>query len=280
MQPNNITLYNFAGRGDVINSTSVIRLIKTRKPNCFVRVCCMERDKCFFENNPFIDELVCINNQSAISKAAYAMNTRSYNNLRYWGNEVNTWICADDTKIVNDFCWGSAAIVNKFFGEIVINYHDNLLPELFYTEKDQIKANEFIQEYSPYVVIETESFSGQYMAAKDFISLLLSRLQGIDVKIKVFTSAIKNPIYYPFYSLNNFNLKETGLILQGSECFYGIGSGMTVVAFERTLKDFKKIIDYQSSMDWYIRHGKTNVEKIQANTLTNRFCYDLLYTYK
>lgn len=275
MSTNNITLYNFAGCGDVINSTASIRLIKTRKPDCFIRICCKERDKDIFSSNPFIDELICLKDDVTISKAAYKNNYKTYRNLNIWGNEVNTWAGAGSHGIEDDFCFASAMNINMFFGEHIITKNDNLLPEVFYTEDEILKANEFIEEYSPYVVLETESFSGQYIETQQFINSLLEKLSGIDLKIKIFTSSMKHTLNYPFYSLNNFSLKEIGLILQGSRCFYGIGSGMTVISFERSLTDFKRVMDYWSSLNFYTRHRNFNMEYIPKRTMLYRFCSDI-----
>ncbi len=246
-----ITLYNFAGRGDIINTTAMPRLIKRSKPNVHIRICCRERDKCFWVNNPFIDSIEIIEDGFALAKA-YTIN-HSYNNLGRWKNEVNTWVVANPNvrqwqSAGGNFCLGSGFIINNFFGCEIIKPSDNLMPELFYTEEEIEKANKFIKDNSPYIVLECESFSGQYEHYTNFLKKI-----NTDVGIKIFTSIIGGKPTYPFYSLNEFNLKEVGLIIAGAECFYGVGSGMTVVSFERSLNPkTKRVIDFgAASLEWY-----------------------------
>lgn len=275
----NVTLYNFAGRGDIINSTCVPQLLKEKKPDCFIRICCRSRDKCFFETNPFIDDLVCIDDETVIKRVAYKHNTPYYNNLNMWGNEINTWCCASDVKVRNDYCWASSKIVNMFFKEEIIQYNDNLLPNLYYTEDEIKKANEFAEINSPYIVIEVESFSGQYEHSHIFISNIRNDLAGKKINIKIFTSMISphNYLRYPFYSLNNFNLKEVGLIINNAKCFYGIGSGMTCVSFERSLnQNLKRVVDFTDNLNFYTRHRPYNLEYIPTRHMRNRLVSDIL----
>lgn len=281
MTKNNITLYNFAGKGDIINTTALPRLIKEKKPNTFIRVCCKENDKCFFNTNPFVDEIKVINDLDLIQKAAYKQNAGTYKNLGMYQNEINTWCVADNINCPGKFCLASSQIINKFFGENVIPPGTNLLPELFYTEEEKEKINQFIKENSPYVVLETESFSGQYMSPEDFIANIVERSKtwAHNLNVKIFSSFTKFTQRYPFFNLNNFNLKEVGLIIEGAESFYGIGSGMTVVSFERSLKPtIKKNIDYLDVLE-YETYRKTNVNRISRNNMPTFFLNDIV-TYK
>lgn len=275
MNKNNITLYNFAGSGDVINFTHIPRLIKNKKPNCFIRICCRSRDKCFFETNPFINDLYCIDDDNIIAPIRYKQNEPTYNNLNIWGNEVNTWAFANSGVLIGaHFNWASSRIVNMFFNEEVISFNDNLLPEFFYTKEERDKIQDFIENNKPYVVLELEAFSGQYKPFETFATEIAENIKNST--IKVFSSFMRNKCKYPFRSLNNYNLKEIGLIIEGSECFYGIASGMSCASFERTINpNTRRVIDYIGDLESITRHNKMNITQIETNTMASYFVNDI-----
>jgi hypothetical protein len=218
-------------------------MIKERVGDIFIRILCMEKHNVFFIKNPFVNEICTIEND-------FARRNRGTKRFNLYKNEINMWcMMPEKDPDAADIPWSSARNINEFFKSKIITKEDNLLPELYYTQEERESVSNFIDENSPYVIIETESFSGQCMYnARTIMDRLSERIQNN--KYKLFTSAFSTDIKHPFYSLNNFDLRQAGLLIESSKAFYGISSGMTVVSFEKTLKE-PPIRIFAGAKCWY-----------------------------
>ena len=244
----NITLFNLWHNGDVINSTSFARIIKEKDPDTFIKFVVNQKHSIFLKTNPYIDKIEHADMQFC---EKYRDQLRLTNSSDI---EINTWPCvARTSEDVNNFfnwdvLWEMALVFNKFLGKDFINKQDCLLPELFYTEEEKQKALLFTKENSPFIILEIESFSGQY---RENISTALNAIKPFILnrpKLKVFISLMRMPVEKPFYSLNKYNLRVASLICQYAEVYFGISSGITAATFERTLIEPKlRVLSYPTS---------------------------------
>ena len=246
-----ITLFQLYGHGDTLNITWAPRILKEKIPNIKVNIGCKKSHACFFYNNKYVDEIFIVDDKKALA-------FRKISKPKLFDNELNVWCGSGKTpqQIATarswDIPWESAKIINNYLGKEIIKITDNLLPEMFYTEEEIKKADEFYNKNFPYIVVETECFSGQHnLSAKALMKVVGSKTNTINKKIKMFTCCFSSPVISPFLSLNNYTIREVGLIIERSLGFYGIASGISVCSWERNLKEPKKrIVAFHNTL-WF-----------------------------
>jgi len=241
-----VTLFQLYGHGDTLNVSWAPKLLKERIPNLKVNFGCKKSHVCFFDNNKFVDNVFIVSDSEALR-------CRRIPKPNLFKDELNVWCGSGKTneQLLSarnwDIPWESAKIINNFFGRNIINVSDNLLPEMFYTQEEIDKADQFFKDHFPYIVLELECFSGQHFLSPDALMKIIG--SKVTKDIKMFTSCFSSPIISPFHSLNNYTIREVGLIIERSLAFYGIASGLSVVSWERNLKEPKKrIVAYHNDL--------------------------------
>ena len=243
-----VTLFCFWGSGDVLNYTWAPREIKERiSKNIKVRILCRKNHHILFQNNKYVDEIVDVNEN-------LAEQYKRIQTIGLYKNEINMWCLFPPKEIMDssfwDIPWEVARNLNIFFKCDVFKKEDNFLPEIYYTDEDRKVVADFVQKNSPYIIVETEFKSGQNRYSSNDIMSIFSKNIKND-KFKYFTSCFFTNVIEPFQNLSNFTLPQAGLIIEQSRAFYGMSSGLTVMSFERTLKELNRRIFACHKPFWY-----------------------------
>lgn len=254
---NEVTLFCFWGVGDTLNYSWAPRLIKERiSKNIKVYVLVKKSHEHIFKNNRYVDKLVVVDD-------GFADTYKKSANIGQMPNEINMWCLLQPKTIMNynywDIAYESGRNINVLFHEDIIKQDDSLLPELYYTDEQIQFAEDFKAKYYPYIIVETEFKSGQSDFDANYI--IANIAYGIkECKYNVFSSAAFYQLVPPFNNLLHIPLPEIGLLIERSKAFYGLGSGLTTVSFEKTLSEPERrviAVRRNNCIDYHTK--KTNI---------------------
>lgn len=268
-----VTLFQFCGAGDTLMTTWAPKLIKERI-NIKVNYAVKKSHEQFLINNPYIDDIIIVPDN-------VAKTNRTLSEPNLFENELNLWCgCPKRTNVRPIANWQIteeiARNISSFFNSDIITHQDNLLPQLFFSQEEKRIATDFYYKNAPYIILESEYFSGQLHSIKnpkpeDILSTIAN---NINPNINIFTSS-STPIPEPFKNLIDLPLTTIALIIENAYAFLGLGSGMSVISTERTLKlPYHNLIAYEYGVNWlkYLQNFKDlNIQIIQPKNMFNSF---------
>jgi hypothetical protein len=229
----NILFYLFAGNGDLINTTGIIKVFKEQYPDFTLDFLLKPSQKYLLKNNPYIDNVLTLDDLGLTftGKDPRLLDRQILKVLPSYHKHINMW----SNKYHVDFPTSKALILKD--AELPLSYSRKDINGILYPdESDFQKVDAFIDSLGDFqnkkvVLIEDESFNArafnvgfqlqQSENQKQIANELLGR--GFIVLSNNLPSTI---------SIKDLSLIQTKILFEKiGNIFLGLSSGMTTVFF-------------------------------------------------
>jgi hypothetical protein len=256
----NILLYIFAGNGDLINTTGVIKQLKSQYPNLTIDFLVKGSQAYLLKNNPYIRQVLSLEDYGLVftGKDPRSLDRNVLNKFKDYNKCINMW----SKKHHEDFPISKTIILKEHGFNLKFNRED-INGILYPDEEDRNIVFDFINENLGFwqekevVLIEDDSINGRTFNFKDQLAQI-NHQKNIAAKLiekgyAVISNSIPNTIH-----CNNLSLVQIKLLFElVGDIFLGLSSGMTTVFFTEGNYDNKMFI-IAGRKEWnYCKHIKS-----------------------
>lgn len=257
----NVLFYLFAGNGDLINTTGIIKVFKEQYPDFRLDFLLKPSQKYLLKNNPYIDNVLTLDDLGLTftGKDPRLLDRQILKVLPSYHKHINMW----SNKYHGDFPTSKALILKD--AGLPLSYSRKDINGILYPdESDYKKVEEFINnidlQNKKVVLIEDESNNAHIFNVNFQLKQLENQKQIAQELLKRGFIVLSN--FLPdTISIKDLSLIQTKILFEKiGDVFLGVSSGVTTVFYtEGSYKN--KIFIISGRHEWnYCPHVKS-IEK-------------------
>lgn len=241
----NILLYIFAGNGDLINTTGVVKQLKLQHPNVEIDFLVKGNQAYLLKNNPYIRQVLSLEDYGLIftGKDPRSLDKDVLKIFTNYNKCINMWTA----KYQGDFPLCKTMILKDSGFPLKFNRED-INGVLYPDEEDRAIVSDFINKHLGFwqekdiVLIEDDSINARLFNLKGQLAQIQHQkniaLKLVERGYTVISNSIPNTIH-----CNNLSLIQIKLLFElVGDVFLGLSSGMTTTFFTEGNYDGKMFI--------------------------------------